>query len=157
MATKPETIPTYTADCARRLILDRRVAGEFHVTGWLDLRGCDLTGVTLPTTVTGSLDLSGCDLTGVTLPTTVTGSLDLRKSRNLSTPSSSWVEGGEATPRRCLAISDYALIKVGAKYIAGCRGPWTAKQALAHWGSPLRTDDRAKLFVAAIKAAEAFA
>jgi hypothetical protein len=38
-----------------------------------DLRGCDLTGITLPTTVGGYLDLRGCDLTGITLPTTVGG------------------------------------------------------------------------------------
>lgn len=45
--------------------------------GRLYLRGCDLGGVTLPTTVGGSLDLGDCDLSGVTLPTTVGGWLDL--------------------------------------------------------------------------------
>src|SRR3990167_5544258 len=48
--------------------------------GSLDLRGCDLKGITLPETVGGSLDLSGCDLKGITLPETVGGSLDLRRS-----------------------------------------------------------------------------
>ena len=47
-------------------------------TGSLDLRGCDLSGVTLPTTIGGSLDLRGCDLSGVTLPTTIGGSLNLQ-------------------------------------------------------------------------------
>ena len=48
--------------------------------GSLDLRGCDLTGITLPTTVGGSLYLSGCDLAGITLPTSISGSLYLYKS-----------------------------------------------------------------------------
>ncbi len=47
-------------------------------SGSLDLQGCDLSGVTLPTTISGSLDLRGCDLSGVTLPTTIGGSLYLR-------------------------------------------------------------------------------
>ena len=34
--------------------------------GSLDLRGCDLNGITLPTSVGGSLDLRGCDLNGIT-------------------------------------------------------------------------------------------
>jgi uncharacterized protein YjbI with pentapeptide repeats len=51
------------------------------IGGWLDLRGCDLTGITLPTSVGGSLDLSGCDLTGITLPTSIGGSLDLSGCR----------------------------------------------------------------------------
>ena len=48
--------------------------------GWLDLSWCDLTGITLPTSIGGSLDLSWCDLTGITLPTSIGGSLDLHKS-----------------------------------------------------------------------------
>ena len=48
--------------------------------GWLDLSGCDLTGITLPTSVGGWLDLSGCDLTGITLPTSIGGSIHLHKS-----------------------------------------------------------------------------
>jgi uncharacterized protein YjbI with pentapeptide repeats len=45
--------------------------------GSLDLRGCDLKGIKLPTSMGGSLDLSGCDLKGIKLPTSVGGSLDL--------------------------------------------------------------------------------
>ena len=45
--------------------------------GWLGLSGCDLNGITLPTSIGGSLDLSGCDLTGITLPTSIGGWLDL--------------------------------------------------------------------------------
>lgn len=50
-----------------------------------------------------------------------------------------------------LAIWEYALhVKDGA-YRAGCRGPWNAEQALAHWhiGHP-----RAEAFRAAIAAHE---
>jgi len=47
------------------------------VSGWLDLRGCDLKGITFPQTVSGTLELRGCDLKGITLPQTV-GTLDLR-------------------------------------------------------------------------------
>ena len=44
----------------------------------------------------------------------------------------------------------YPLVTDGhGHYRAGCRGPWTRKQALEHWGS--RTDSRAQLFTAAIR------
>ena len=71
------TITTYTPAEADRLIRSKKAEGEYHVTGSLYLSGCDLSGVTLPTSVGGSLYLSGCDLSGVTLPTSVGGSLDL--------------------------------------------------------------------------------
>jgi uncharacterized protein YjbI with pentapeptide repeats len=47
------------------------------IGGYLDLRGCDLKGITLPTSIGCSLDLSGCDLKGITLPTSIGCSLDL--------------------------------------------------------------------------------
>ena len=82
--------------------------------------------------VTGDLYLSGCDLSGVT----------------------NWFTlNGEATRRRCIAVSDYALIQTDTgQYSAGCRGPWTKAQALEHWGRSGRKDARAKAFVAAIEA-----
>src|SRR3972149_5631048 len=46
--------------------------------GSLNLSGCDLKDITLPTSVGGSLDLSGCDLKGITLPTSVGVWLDRR-------------------------------------------------------------------------------
>jgi len=46
----------------------------------LYLSGCDLKGITLPTTIGGSLYLRGSDLKGITLPTTIGGSLYLRGS-----------------------------------------------------------------------------
>ncbi|MDE2434700.1 MAG: hypothetical protein KGM49_00435, partial [Sphingomonadales bacterium] len=70
-------IPTYTANRAYRLIRAKTIQGEYHVSGSLYLSGCDLAGVTLPTTIGGSLYLSGCDLAGVTLPATIGGSLYL--------------------------------------------------------------------------------
>src|SRR3546814_630111 len=142
------------------------------IGGSLDLRGCDLTGITLPQSIGGSLDLRGCDLTGITLPQSIGGSLDLRGCdlTGITLPQSIggwlylsgcdltgithwWTENGEATRRRCIAVSDYALIQTDTgQYIAGCRGPWSKEQALAHWGKPSRTDKRAKAFVAAIEA-----
>ena len=50
---------------------------HWNNSGYLDLRGCDLKGITLPTTIGGYLDLRGCDLKGITLPTTIDGSLYL--------------------------------------------------------------------------------
>ena len=41
---------TYDPTEAKRLILAKEASGEYHVTGSLDLRGCDLTGWrTVPT------------------------------------------------------------------------------------------------------------
>jgi hypothetical protein len=56
------------------------------IEGDLDLRGCDLKGITLPTSVGGGLDLSGCDLKGITLPTSVGGGLDLEGAKNITLP-----------------------------------------------------------------------
>ena len=47
------------------------------IGGYLDLRGCDLKGITLPQSIGGSLYLSGCDLKGITLPQSIGGYLDL--------------------------------------------------------------------------------
>jgi hypothetical protein len=56
------------------------------VGGGLDFSGCDLNGITLPTSVGGGLDFSGCDLKGITLPTSVGGGLDLRGCKNVKLP-----------------------------------------------------------------------
>ena len=167
------TITTYTPAEAERLIRSKKAEGEYHVTGsldlsgcdlsgvtlptsvtgWLDLRGCDLSGVTLPASVGGSLYLRGCDLSGVTLPANLTGSLYLSGCRNPD-PSQWWTERGEATRRRCLAvcpIDGCALVQTDTDHFsAGCRKNLTREQALAHWN---RSDARAKLFTAAIKGA----
>ena len=167
------TITTYTAAEAERLIRSKKAEGEYHVTGSLNLIGCDLSGVTLPASVTGSLNLSGCDLSGVTLPASVGGSLyllgcdlsgvtlpasvggwlDLRDCLNPD-PSQWWTERGEATRRRCIAVCPddaYALVQTDTDHFsAGCRKNLTRERALAHWN---RRDARAKLFTAAIKGA----
>ena len=50
---------------------------------------------------------------------------------------------------RVIAMSTWGLVLLNDGMLsAGCRGPWTREQALAHWGK--RTDKRAKLFTAAI-------
>ena len=48
------------------------------ICGFLDLRGCNLQGITLPKRISGYLDLEGCDLKGITLPESIGGSLYLR-------------------------------------------------------------------------------
>ena len=127
------TITTYTADKAERLIRTKKAEGEYHVTGSLDLSWCDLSGVTLPTSVTGSLYLSWC--------------------RNPD-PSQWWTERGEATRRHCLAVcpdDGYALVQTDTdRFSAGCWEGLTRAQALKHWD---RSDARAKLFTAAIEGA----
>ena len=164
--------PTYTAAKAKRLIRTKSVQGEYHVTGsldligcdlkgitlpttiggWLVLRGCDLSGITLPTTVGGSLALSGCDLKGTTLPTTIGGSLDLIGAKNPD-PSQWWREQGEVTRRHCIAIcpdAGYALVQTDTdRFFAGCAKNLTRADAMARWN---RTDARAMLFAAAINA-----
>jgi hypothetical protein len=61
---------------ARRLLINKLPEGLTFKSS-LNLSGCDLKGITLPTTIGGSLYLSGCDLKGITLPTTIGGSLYL--------------------------------------------------------------------------------
>src|SRR3990167_3502526 len=51
---------------------------------------------------------------------------------------------------RVIAMSTWGLVLLNnGMFCAGCRDPWTREQALAHWGK--RTDERAKLFAAAIR------
>jgi len=81
------------------------------VGGYLDLRGCDLKGITLPTSVGGSLYLRGCDLKGITLPTSVGGYLDLSGCdlKGITLPTS---VGGSLYLRDC----DLKGIKIPKKF-----------------------------------------
>lgn len=50
VAILEDEMSTYDPTEAKRLILAKEASGEYHVTGSLDLRGCDLTGWrTVPT------------------------------------------------------------------------------------------------------------
>jgi hypothetical protein len=49
-----------------------------------------------------------------------------------------------------LAKSVYKLYFYQGKYVAGCRGPWSADQALNHWNEFHYNPERAKLFTKAI-------
>ena len=62
-----------------------------------------------------------------------------------------WAEGAQFPELgRVIAMSTCGLVLLNNGILsAGCRGPWTREQALAHWGK--RTDERAKLFTAAIR------
>ena len=44
----------------------------------------------------------------------------------------------------------WKLFYYQGKYVAGCRGPWTAEEALEHWSEFHPNQDRAKLFREAI-------
>jgi uncharacterized protein YjbI with pentapeptide repeats len=115
--------------------------------GSLYLSGCDLKGITLPTSVGGWLHLSGCDLKGITLPTSVGGSLNLSgcdlKGITLNGLQSLYGQKGRAI---CIR-EDYVLwMGDNGRYYAGCRD-FTKKQALEHWN---REDDRACQFTIAI-------
>ena len=144
-------IPTYTAEHAERLIKSKSITGDYHVSGNLYLRGCDLSGVTLPSSIGGWLDLSGCDLSGVTLPSSIGGWLYLRGIKPIAAPSNWYSQKGEATKRRVIASDgEYALIQLDSGgFVAGCRNFQSAAAALSHWK---RTDKRAVIFTAAIKA-----
>ena len=163
----------YTAARAKRLILEGKLPAGAKVTGDLDLSGTSITalpeGLTvggglylsgtsitaLPEglTVAGGLYLSGTSITALPEGLTVGGGLDLRGTS--STLPTNWIsKPGEATRHRAIAVdSEYTLMQTDTgKYSAGCRGPWTKKQALDHWDRSGRTDARAKAFVAAIEA-----
>ena len=107
-----------------------------EVTGWL----CVLAeGAQFPKLVkTGALDVQA---EGAQFPklAEVTGGLCVRAE-------------GAQFPKlgRVIAMSTWGLVALyDGRLSAGCRGPWTRAKALAHWGK--RTDERAKLFTAAIK------
>jgi len=88
--------------------------------GWLDLSGCDLAGITLPTSIGGSLDLTGCDLAGITLPTSIGGWLDLRGCdlAGITLPTS---VGGSLDLRGCDLAGITLLTSVGGSlYLRGC-------------------------------------
>jgi hypothetical protein len=55
-----------------------------------------------------------------------------------------------------IAYAYYTLYRSDkGMYIAGCRGPWTAEQALDHWSNRLGgCEERSALFVEAVKKAE---
>jgi len=49
-----------------------------------------------------------------------------------------------------LAEHQWKLFYYQNKYRAGCRGPWSAEEALGHWNEDHDTPERATLFRAAI-------
>ena len=117
-------------------------SGITKVSGGLYIReGASLTAPAL--TECGWLDIrEGASLTAPAL-TEVSGWLYIHKGANLTAPG--WNQ---------LAFGDkYCLYRTPAgKYQAGCRGPWTAAEALAHWSGD---SDKCKRFREAIIKAEA--
>ena len=122
-----ENIPTYTPAEALRMIEAKTARGEYRVDGWLDLTGCDLSGVALPATVGGWLHLSGCKNPDPT----------------------QWWSDKTGTRWRCIAVSYYALCQTeDGRLFAGCAEGLTREEALDRWD---RADERDVLFTAAIK------
>ncbi|MBA2717727.1 MAG: hypothetical protein H0U52_00600 [Chloroflexi bacterium] len=144
----------YTAEKALRLIIAGKAPTGMEVGGYLDLSGTAITALPDGLTVGGSLYLSGTAITALPDGLTVGGYLYLSGETNLKFPTVWYGLTGEATRWRALASDgEYTLSESDTgQLVAGCRGPWTRAQALAHWDRKTRTDERAKLFVAAIKA-----
>ena len=108
-----------------------------QVTGWLSVRA---EGAQFPklAQVTGALYVRA---KGAQFPelAEVTGALYVQAE-------------GAQFPKlgRVIAMSTWGLVLLNnGMFCAGCRDPWTREQALEHWGQ--RTDERAKLFTAAIR------
>ena len=167
-----------TGDLVLRTIADVADAADIGcVGGWLDIRaeGTSLPaltsisgglyihaeGASLPalTSVDGGLNISAED-TSLPALTSVDGGLNIR-AEGASLPALTSIGGGldiraEDTSLpglgAVLAHSTWSLVKLHASglYAAGCRGPWSRDQALAHWGG--RSDERAVLFSAALRA-----
>lgn len=80
--------------------------------------------------------------------TSIGGRLSVRESASLRAPNA--VIYGEKWTE--IAESCYVMFRSeSGRYMAGCRGPFTAAEALKHWN---RSDERARVFTAAIKKAE---
>ena len=107
---------------------------------------------------TGNLTITDQNLETCLVLAQVTGELSVR-AEGAQFPKLAQVTGwlsveaeGAQFPAlgRVIAMSTWGLVLLNnGMFCAGCRGPWTREQALAHWGK--RTDERAKLFTAAIR------
>ena len=111
--------------------------------------------------ITGNLILSTpADVLAAADVVSVDGELYIR-AEGASLPALTRVDGGlnisaEGASLPCfgtiIAHETWSLIRLHSTglYVAGCRGPWTRDQALAHWIG--RSDERAVLFTAALMA-----
>ena len=141
---------TITADNAAQYAALTSVGGGLYVEGDASLPALTSVGgglsvradASLPalTSVGGGLSVYA----DASLPalTSVGGGLYVYADASLHAPLLGWVE---------VARSHYALLHKDGLYRAGCRGPFTAEQALTHWR---REDERAQVFTAAILANE---
>ena len=136
---------------ARRMILDGTAPAGMYVDGALDLYDCKaLTALPDGLAVGGWLDLSRCTaLTALPEGLTVGETLDLTGCTSLTALPRRITACGHTG--RMIAHSDYPLIWDGSRYHAGCRH-FTTAEALDHWGDAQRTDARARIFHAAIRA-----
>ncbi len=121
------------------------------VGGNLDLEGSAITALPQGLTVGGNLNLEGTAITELPEGLSVGGRLYLGWTA-IHLPSAWFGNPHTGQRQRVLATDgEYDLIeREDGSFLAGCRGPWSRKQALAHWGDSARTDRRAKLCVDAI-------
>ena len=147
--------PALVKTCALYVLAKGAQFPELVKTGTLDVWA---EGAQFPklAEVTGALDVWA---KGAQFPKLVkTGALDVQ-AEGAQFPKLAEVTGaldvlaeGAQFPKlgRVIAMSTWGLVLLNnGMFCAGCRDPWTREQALEHWGQ--RTDERAKLFTAAIK------
>ena len=122
------------------------------VDGYLYLRGSAVTALPPRLSVAGSIFMDQTAITALPDDLVVGGRLHLDQTR-MRFPTGWYRETPGGKRWRALASAGgYTLLQSETgQIIAGCRGPWTREEALAHWGDPARTDDRARRFVAALR------
>ena len=91
------------------------------VEGDLDLRGCDLKGITLPTSVGGGLDLEGAKNVKLPVGLTIGGHLDLTSSDVESLPHGFKIKGAIIGKTLPMPAEDKPKQKRGSKKKGGAK------------------------------------
>jgi len=121
------------------MILEGVAPEGLHVGGSLDLRDTGVTQLPEGLRVGGSLDLRDTGVTQLPEGLHVGGSLYLRGTGVTQLPEGLHVGGyldleGTGIPILYYDDRGYFLVRVGERYIAGCRN-FEKHEALRHWGS----------------------
>lgn len=124
-----------------------------RVGGDLELHGTTITTLPPGLTVGGTLYVRGSPVSALPPGLILGGNLRLSASTDFAFPTAWYRTPGSATRWRALASDgQYTLLQSEHGQLrAGCRGPWSRAEALAHWRAPVRTDVRGRLFAAAIE------
>ena len=143
---------------------------DLIVRGSLDLGCSAITSLPAGLRVGGSLYLDGTAITTLPDGLSVGGSLFLRSTLITRIPQGLVVRVLMASPHMSFPTAWFALSDSTVKWralacegectlienesgqiVAGCRGPWSSAEALAHWGAPARTDELSRRFAAALR------